>query len=68
VQEFPFISKIRVGFETQLIETTKCIPTVINEKVGADIFIRTDGEKNESLYFIEDLSITHKHQMLIMIW
>jgi hypothetical protein len=38
VQEFPFISRIRVGFETQLIETTKYIPTVINEKVGADIF------------------------------
>jgi hypothetical protein len=38
VQEFPFISKIRVGFETQLIDTTKYIPTVIKEKVGADIF------------------------------
>jgi hypothetical protein len=33
-----FISKIHIGFGTQLIETTKYIPTVINEKVGADIF------------------------------
>jgi hypothetical protein len=49
VQEFPFISKIPVGFETQLIETTKCIRTVINEMRGADIFIRADGEKNKSL-------------------
>jgi len=38
VQEFPFISQICVGFETQLIDTTKYIPTVIKEKVGADIF------------------------------
>jgi hypothetical protein len=49
VWEFLFISKFRIGFETQLIETTKCIPVVINEMGGADIFIRTDGEKNECL-------------------
>ena len=37
LQEFPFISKFRIGFETQLIETTKCIPMVYDEM-------------NESLY------------------
>ena len=45
VREFPFISKIRVGFETQLIETTKCIPTVINESGSTDIFIMIRGRK-----------------------
>jgi hypothetical protein len=49
MREFPFISKICVGFETQLIETTKCIPMVVNETGATDNFIRTDGEKNESL-------------------
>jgi hypothetical protein len=28
VAEFPFISRIRVGFETQLMDTTKCSRTV----------------------------------------
>jgi hypothetical protein len=49
VQEFPFISKIRVSFETQLIETTKYIPTVISETRYADKTNRIQGEKNESL-------------------
>jgi len=26
LQEFPFISKFRIDFETQLMKTTKCIP------------------------------------------
>ena len=37
--EFPFLSKICVGFGTQLIETTKFIPTVINEKWYTDKII-----------------------------
>ena len=28
LKEFPFISKFRVGFETQLMDTSKCIRTV----------------------------------------
>jgi hypothetical protein len=45
VQEFPFISKICVGFETQLIETTKYIPTVISETQYADKTNRIQGWK-----------------------
>jgi hypothetical protein len=37
------------GFETQLIETTKCIPTVINEMRDAHNLYGNRGEKDESL-------------------
>jgi len=41
LREFPFISKIHVGFGTQLMKTTKFIPTVINEKWYMDKIIST---------------------------
>ena len=38
-----FISKFRIGFETQLIETKKCIPTVYDEMRYVDNFNRNAG-------------------------
>jgi hypothetical protein len=46
---FPFISKFRVGFETQLMSLTKILPTVINVGRSADISIPLGDEKNEPL-------------------
>ena len=43
LREFPFISKFRISFETQLIETTKCIPTVYDEMRYVDNFNRNAG-------------------------
>ena len=56
VAVFPFISTIRVGFGTQLMETTKQSPTINilfpgpTEKLGIRTSaLQTGGEKNESL-------------------
>jgi hypothetical protein len=48
--KFPFISKFRVGFLTQLMSVTKFLPTVINVGWSADISIRKVDEKNEPLF------------------
>ena len=53
LQEFPFISKICIGFGTQLIDITKFIPMVINEKLYTDKSLAPIDERT-SLQFLED--------------
>ena len=55
--EFHFISKIHVSFGTQLIETTKFIPMVINGKWYTNKII----DERTSLQFLWCCSPSHRH-------